>query len=342
MRNSQIHLWLVLLGLCMMIAASGALARAAEPQGGTIRIVVPFPPGGIYDFWARVSARHLGRYLPGNPSVVVQNMPGGGGFIGTNFLYSVASRDGRTIGIAPAELTLAQLIEEPGVKYDAIRFNYLGTPTGASRVIWVRAALPHRTVQELRALKEPLVGGAIRRTSPTYTIPLFTSEGLGFPLKFVTGYPGMAPVMTALERGEVDVTAADFESPAVLPRWKAGVIRPIAYLGVPKKTLTEAGVPDILDLGLKGESEALLRLILPIEYAPFPFVAPPGVTGKRVALLQGAFDKLFRNPKFIAEAAKAGATVLPTSGPDLLKLQESILKAPADVVSRYKTVVAEP
>jgi hypothetical protein len=109
-----------------------------------------------------------------------------------------------------------------------------------------------------------------------------------------------------------------------------------------KKALQEARVPDVLDMDLKPESAALLRLILPIEYAPFPFVAPPGIAREHVSLLQRAFDKLFQDPKFVAEADKAGATVLPTSGADVFKLQESILKAPPAVVSRYKAIVAEP
>jgi tripartite-type tricarboxylate transporter receptor subunit TctC len=348
MKNLRVHLPLIsllVLTLCAAVVPAGAGSHdsaAADSKGVTLRIVVPLAPGGVYDLWARIAARHLGKYLPGRRTIVVQNMPGGGGYIGMNFLYNAAPRDGSTIGMVLADLALAQRIQEPGVQYDALKFHYLGNPSGASRVFWLRSALPYRTVEELRGLKKPLVGGAIRRTSATYTVPVFFSEGAGFPLRMVTGYPGMAPVMAALERGEVDATAADIEAPPALSRWKANLIRPIAYLGVPKKAVKEAGIPDVFDLDLKPQAAALFRLILPIEHAPFPFVAPPGVAQERVVLLQRAFDKVFQDPQFIAEAEKAGATVLPTSGPDLLRLQESVFKAPADVVARYNAIVTEP
>src|SRR5205085_6025086 len=190
------------------------LAASAQPNlaGKTVTIVVGYKPGGGYDATARMLARHLPQHLPGKPTVIVQNMPGGNSIIAANHLYNVAKPDGLTIGTFNRNLPIAQLTSVQGVKFDITKFAWIGSAANETTILAIRDDLPYKTFNDLRKAKEPVVIGSTGPGANTYDFPLLLKDLLKVNLKIVSGYSSSADIMLAVERKEVDGRAGSYTS----------------------------------------------------------------------------------------------------------------------------------
>src|SRR5213082_1676495 len=187
---------------------------AAQPNfaGKTITIIVGYKPGGGYDATARMISRHLPQHLPGKPTVIVQNMPGGNSIIAANHMYNVAKPDGLTIGTFNRNLPIAQLTSVQGVKFDIIKFAWIGSAANETTILAIRSDLPYKTFDEMRKAKEPVVIGSTGPGANTHDFPLLLKDLLGLNLKIVSGYSSSADIMLAVERKEVDGRAGSYTS----------------------------------------------------------------------------------------------------------------------------------
>src|SRR5436305_8492683 len=200
-----------------LAAALGALPLAAWAQGPsfagkTVTIIVGYKPGGGYDGTARMLARHLPQHLPGKPTVIVQNMPGGNSIIAANHIYNVAKPDGLTIGTFNRNLPIAQLTGVQGVKYDMTKFEWIGSAANETTILAIRNDLPYKTFEDLRKAKENVIIGSTGPGANTHDFPLLLKDLLGVKLKIVSGYSSSADIMLAVERKEVDGRARSYTS----------------------------------------------------------------------------------------------------------------------------------
>ena len=237
-------------------------AKSQTPfyQGKTITIVVGYKPGGGYDAIARFLSRHLPKYIPGKPTVIVQNMPGAGSMIAANHLYGVAAPDGLTIGSFNPNMSIAQLIKVEGVKFDLTKFAWVGSAAQESTILVIRSDLPYTNFEALRRATQPIVVGTSGPGSSSYDFPLLLKEFLGMNFKIVAGYSSSADIALALERKEVDAWAVSFGgSRSLIDR---GVVRAII-----RSRTSEPGIEHLpVDEALAPNQKA--KAIMTVRSAP--------------------------------------------------------------------------
>jgi tripartite-type tricarboxylate transporter receptor subunit TctC len=194
----------LLLGLLLIVLQSSqAPAQAPFYQKKTIQVVIGSAPGGLYDRWGRLFAQHMGKYIPGNPNLVAQNMPGGGSMVATNYLYGLAKPDGLTIGMFQTFMYLQQLVGVPEVKYDVRKFNWLGSQEKGQMMLYIRADSPYKSMDGILKAKEPPKCGGSGASDQTALLTRLLEETIGAKFIRVLGYPGGSEVDLAMERGEV-------------------------------------------------------------------------------------------------------------------------------------------
>jgi tripartite-type tricarboxylate transporter receptor subunit TctC len=337
---------------CSAFAGLGVLLSAALLPPGAVRadavgdylkgrivhLVVAYPPGGGYDVYARVMAQFLPKHLPGNPTVIVQNMPGAGSLTAANYLYSVAEKDG-TVILAPSNsLAFAPLQGVSGANFDPTRFNWVGSPSRETGILIVWHTVPVNVVQDLTVREITLGTSSANATSSFYGRVL--NSMLGLKMKLIRGYQGSNESFLAMERGEVDGYAAAFWNTlkSTRPDWlRDRKIRLLVQYGAePSPELP--GVPFARDLAAAEDD----RILLDFANAPLafghPFVLPPGVPADRVAAWRRAFLDTYRDPAFIAEAAKQQIEIDPSTGEQLQEILQRAYAAPQPVIDRLRTL----
>ena len=306
-------------------------AQSASFEGKTVTIVVGFKAGGGYDRLARVLARHLPKYLPGSPNVIVQNMPGANSITSANHVFNVAKPDGLTLGSFNRNLVLAQLTKVPGVKFDLTKFAWVGSPASESTVLAVRSDLPYKSFDDLKKAGKTLVAGATGPGANTYDFPLLLRELLGIDLKIVSGYPGSSDIMLALERKEVDMRAGSYSS--MRPFIERGVVRPLI-----RGSAVEAGIeklPVDEDLAPNARAKAVMELRSAPEIVGRPYVLTPGTPDDIVQTMRGAFAKALKDPELLAEAKKNKMRLKFMPGDEALKVVTNVLAQPKEVVDEF-------
>ena len=316
-------------GLAMFAGApQGAIAQY---EGKTITIVVGFKTGGGYDRTARILARHLPKYLPGKPNVIVQNMPGANSIIAANHVYSVAKPDGLTIGTFNRNLVLAQLTNVSGVKFDMTKFAWIGSAASESTVLAIRSDLPYKSFEELRKGGKTVVIGATGPGANTYDFPLLLKELLGADLKIVSGYSSSSDIMLALERKEVDARAGSYSSlQSFVDR---GVVRPLIRAraiepGIEKLPVDESLAPN-------ARAKAIMSLRSAPEVVGRPYVMTPGTPEAMLKAVREAFAKVMKDPELIAESKKANMDLEYMPADEALKIMKEVLSQPKDVVEAF-------
>lgn len=325
-----------LVTMAATLLCAGAAGAQEFYAGKTIKIVVGSSTGGGYDSYARLLARHMSKYIPGQPTMVVVNMPGADGIIAANHLYNLADKDGSTFGTFNRYVVLLGLLGSKQAKFDPAKFGWLGTTASYSDnayLLVIRSALPHRNVTDLRNPDMPLHLG----NSGT-DVPAILKEALGLNFKLVAGYKGSDDLEIAFERGEVDAHTSGWTS--IQSRhedWlKKDFIRPMIQFGRVDRLPALANVPTARELAANPEDRALIEFAeLPLLIAR-PFAAPPGVPPERLETLRAAFAKAVADPQYIAEGAKQKLELTPMDGATVSKLVEAITTAPPAVVERYK------
>lgn len=312
----------------------GATARAAEQkpyyEGKRIHIVTGGSPGSGPDLGTRLYARHLSRFIPGNPRIVVQNMPGAGWMIFANYMYNVAEPDGLTLGSWEAPLIVTQMAGAPGVQYDVGKLKYIGAAIRSTFVLIVRGDLPYDSVEKLVKAEKPLVAPT-RRVGSSDHVSAKALEALGVPIKYVFGYPSSPEQLAALERGEGDLFATDISSlQTVKPEWAApeGPVHHIVSFG--REQPATRNTPNILDFTPAAGKEGFV--LIADFLAQFPrraLVAPPETPDELVTMLREAFAEMVKDKRFLAEAHKLRLHIDPDSGEELAARVSNFIAKPA-------------
>jgi len=311
------------------------LAQAQTPdeffRAKTISLLIGFGVGGEDDFWARTIARHLGNHIPGNPNILPQNAPGSGGLLVANRLYNTAPKDGTVMGLMNRGIPFEPLLGGQGDQFDALKFNYIGSP---GRDTTVCAARKDAGVKELNDLysKELTVGGT-GSGADTAIYPQFLTALLGMRFKLVLGYKGSHDIQLAMERNEVQGICVAYDSLERGTLARARQINVLLQASLePDPRLT--AVPYGLEFASMPDERAALQLFFMRASLGRPFAAPPGVPADRVAMLRQAFDATLRDPAFLDDANKQQLRVVPITGQQMADLIADAYKTPPAIVQR--------
>jgi tripartite-type tricarboxylate transporter receptor subunit TctC len=322
--------------LPLAAAAAPAAAQTVADfyRGKTITMAVGTSPGGDYDLRMRMVGRHIGKHIPGNPTVVATNMPGAGQMLVANWLTGVAPKDGTAIVAISQNLPTYQATSAAGVKFDVREFNWIGNTTDTPNVInsWHTTGI--RTIQDV--MQRELVVGATGIASGSYLYPHALNQLVGTKFKIVTGYPGGNDVNLAMERGEVGGRGSNSWASwkSTRPQWLAEKkVIILVQVGV-KRNAELADIPTLQDLAKNEADRQVLSFISADTAISRSLVTNAGVPRERVEALRRAFDATMKDPEFLAEAAKAKTDINPMTGEEAHKIAVATVNAPADVRAR--------
>jgi tripartite-type tricarboxylate transporter receptor subunit TctC len=331
--------------LYIVLTASFLDQAKADPvadfyRGRTVTLYVGYSVGGGYDNYARVLARHLGNHIPGNPSVIPQNMPGAGSLRALNYLYNAAPRDGSAIGTFGRGLAMEPLIGSSPTQFDARKLLWLGSGSDEISLCGTWHASRVKSWNDMQTVPFT-VGGEGSGSDPDIFAAMLKNV-FGVKLRIVSGYPGSAEVALAVERGEVDGRCGWSLSSLrqMRPDWlPTRQFNAIVQLNL-EKSPDLPDVPAITEFATSETQRQILKLVLSRQRMARPFAAPPGVPADRAQALRAAFDRTLADRDFIAEARAAGLEVNPVSGIEIDRLIGELYQTPPDVVAQAKAAVA--
>lgn len=327
--------------VCLAVSAS-TYATGASAQdmfaGKTITIITSTGEGGTYDFSARTLARHMNKHLPGNPTIIIQNMPGGGHMLATNHMYNVAPKDGTTIATVNQSVPTHQVLDGRGVRYDAAKFNWIGALVDRNQTfaVWHTAGI--KTLNDLKT--KEVIAGATGEGSSGFRYPTAINNVFGTKIKIIKGYKSTDEVRVALQRGEVNAQATSLGSYVTEnPEWITDKTMVFMVQIGSKRDPLIADTPLWTELAQNDEDRAVLNLIGGAINIGRPFLAPPGVPAERVAVLRKAFTETSVDPGFLADAEKQRLTVIPLTGDEVAKIVYDTVNASPTVIERAKKVM---
>lgn len=337
-------IWQAFVVLGAMLAATCAQAQdeAAFFKGKTVRILVGGAAGAAYDFVGRALAAHMGRHIPGEPSVIVENMPGAASIVMMNTLYNRAARDGTAMGMPLNGIVLEPRLKSlsrdgSNVHFDLSKMRFVGTPAQQPQVLWVWHQTPYASIEDLRS--RPSNFGSTAPGGDNYILPTLSNALLGTQMKIITGYKGVNDIFLATEQGEVHGATVNFSSLLGKPDWMAaGKARILIQFGT-ERLASLKDVPTAIELAKDEGSRQMLRVYATKFKTTYPILLPPDVPAARVRTMQGAFDATMLDKAFIADAEKIGIDVSPLGGPEIEKVMAEIEAAPQDVIDRLRLLV---
>jgi tripartite-type tricarboxylate transporter receptor subunit TctC len=337
--------WFVLIWLFFTPAA---WAQTPFYQGKTITVVAGVSAGSAYDLYARLMAQFMGKYIPGNPSFIVQNMTGAGSIIGANYVYNVSKPDGLTIGAIQPSIYFNQLMKQKEVKYDWAKFGWIGSSDKSDYLLYMRADLPYKTLADVRKAKEPpKCGSTGAGTSGSY-MPKLLEETLGTKFTIVAGYQGGGEIDLAVERGELHCrafTVQAYHSREPYFNWRKKAFARILMQTGQTRDARLSDVPTLGELMDEFKTPEMERRLVPLVMAATdfgrPIVAPPGVPSDRLNLLREAFLKTMKDPELLAEAKRKNFDITPSTGEELERLAKLVMNQPQGVVARVKILMEQ-
>jgi tripartite-type tricarboxylate transporter receptor subunit TctC len=351
-----VEIGMVLLGIAAVAAVltlAGAPARADAVadfyKGKTVTLVVGYGSGGGYDVYARVIATHLGKYIPGNPTVVVQNMPGAGSLRSVNYLYNTAPKDGTTIGLFARDMPLLGLIgNNPNVRFDPRKFNWLGSSSSYANDDYLLITRKDAAVKSLALARAPggppLVLGGTAEGATGNDISTLLRDALGLNIRLIVGYPDSNALFLAADRKETDGRFVGLSSVASShAEWLKpdGGMQVLLQFARVTRHPQFPDVPTARELAPNDRARALIELAeLPYRLSR-PFTAPPGLPPDRVQALQAAFMAVHRDPQYLGEAERLKIDVSPIGGEEVLHAIEGIAGAPPDLLDYMKKLLSE-
>lgn len=325
--------------IVLALAAISASSATADPvvdfyKGKTFTVLIGVSAGGEYDLHARVVARHIGKHIPGNPSVVPQNMTGAAGVTMTNYLYNVAPKDGTYIGMIQNGMPISQVLGTPNLKFDTGQFQWIGSITATVETLALWHTAGAKTIEEARQ-KEISIGSTGRGTITT-TFPRLMNEFAGTRFRIISGYPGGNDINLAMQRGEVGGRNNTWSSWKVTKRdWLANKeIAILAYAGPQPKDLP--GVPNLEDLAKTDDDKRIIALLLSGTKLGRPLAAMPGVPADRVAALRRAFMATMNDPEFRKDTSTANIEVDPVPGEAMHPVVAAVLATPKALIDRAR------
>lgn len=331
-----------LTALIALAAFSHGVAQS-QPfyQGKTVRIVVGLGAGGGFDTYARLIGRHIGKHIPGNPTVVVDNMPGAGSILMTNHLYKVMKPDGLTIGHFNGAIILGQILGQKGIEFDARRFEYLGAAVKEDVVCGLTKASGITSIERWRDAKAPVKLGGVAPGATPDNSGRILNAALGLPVQVVSGYKGTSAIRLAAESGELAGGCWSWES--MRATWRTGLDSGEV---IPVVQIVAKPLPDIPNVPLainfaKTDDARNLILVGVQNSSAFarPFALPPGTPANRVRILHDAFHATLKDPEFLVEAQKARLAIDPITGAEMKQLVADVFKLDAAMIAKLKAAL---
>lgn len=332
----------LVLSVCLLLSLPSALSAQEFYKGKTIRVIVGGSAGGGFDTYTRAIARHMGKHIPGNPTLVVEVMAGAATRIAARHLHSVAKPDGLTFGIFNGYLILGRALGMKGLDFDARDYEYIGVPVKDNPVCALRKESGITSLEQWAAAKTPVKLGALGPGNSTADVPRVLKAALGLPVQLVEGYKGTADIRLAADGGEVAGGCWAWESVKVTWRnaLQAGDLNIVVQ--VTSKALPDLPrVPVALELAKTEEARQLIRfgVIAPSAITRL-YVTPPGTPKERVEILRRAFAATLRDPEFVAEAKKARLEIDPLSGEEVEKIVHGFFTMSPGLASKLAAVLA--
>jgi tripartite-type tricarboxylate transporter receptor subunit TctC len=324
-------------------AALPAAAQTVEQfyRGRQIELVIGYPPAGSNDVYARLLARHIGRHIPGNPTVVPQNKPGAGSFVALGHVFNVAPKDGSVLAIGAPTAALDEKLGSQGVRFKAAEFNWIGRIDSLINIVFLWHTAPVKSVADALVTESKLSGTGVGSTVSIY--PTVMNNVLGTKFKLVMGYKGSSEAQLAVERGEVDGhstswTAVKVGHPDWRPDKKINIIVQFAL----KKHPELSDVPTVVELARNDEQRQILRAVMNATEIGSAFFTTPGAPADRVAALRRAFEATVKDPEFLAEAARTQLTIGPLPGEELQSLVTEVTSLSPELLEKVKAATAMP
>lgn len=338
----------IMIVLAVLVALWGTPLQSQTVEsyyrGRTLSLVISFAPGGLNDYAGRLVARHLGRFVPGQPTIIAQNMGGAGGLVAANNLYNVAARDGSVLGQLDRSVAQSGLRGAANVKFDPLRFTWLGslsTYRDEAYVVWLNSAHAVTSLAQLAKASEPVKIGVVTGGTNNQ-IAKIARDVLGLNIQIIAGYPGGAALWLAFLKGEIDgqplgITSVKVERPEL---WASRAVRGLVAFGTTERLPALPDVPTAREL---VASDAMRRDLVEFAELPFftsqPFVMPPDVPAARAQALQRAFMSMVGDPEFIAEAARMRVELSPTDAECIMDRLKAAAAMPREVVAAFNRIV---
>jgi tripartite-type tricarboxylate transporter receptor subunit TctC len=335
--------WLARIAWCAALCVSATAARSESAEGEfykgkVVTLVTSTGVGGTYDVVARLIARFMPRYIPGNPTIIVQNMPGGGNVLATNYMYNIAPKDGTAIATIHSAMPLHQVLDPKDVRYDAARFNWLGSTGPQNEVILVWHTVGISTLRE--AMEREVILGGTGAGSGIVIIPTLMNKLLGTKFKIVTGYRTSEEVNLGMQRGEVQARAFGFGSiTSQHPDWLTEhKVTFLAQAGATRDKLLP-DVPLLTELAKNDEQRQIFQLVSSAPALGQPYVAPPGLPPQRLGILRDAFTATLKDAAFLAEAEKIRFDIDAMGADEVTRIARDTTNAPPDIVAKAKAAM---
>ena len=333
--------WLALATTTVLLLGFALGAPAQDIyRDKTLTFIVGYSPGGTYDQYTRLIARHISKYLPGNPSRIVENMPGAGGIIAANHLYNRVKPDGLTVAAWASPLILQHVMGNDAVKIDGRKVGWVGVPGPYDTACHFNAQSGIKTVDDWFASKRPMKIGSIGPGTSLSDVPKLLKAALNLPLEMVEGYKGGAEARIAVESGEVDGLCASWQATKVTWRSQiqAGTIRVVLQATL-KSHPDLKKVPLAINYAKTEEARTLLRVADNVHVYQFPYSVPPGTPPERLKILQQAFVKTLRDRDLLAEAKKSDLEVAPIDGSATAKTFAGLYELSPALIAQLKEIL---
>ncbi len=331
--------------LCLLAASAGTAAAQQSVEDfykskRTINLYIGYSPGGSYDLYARVVARHLGKYIPGKPNIVANNMPGAGSLRAANYIYSVAPKDGTALGALGETLAAEQGLKNPGVKYDATKLTWIGRIASSNNIFLVWNTSKAQSIQDAMTTEMTFAGTGPANLAET--VPRVLKALTGAKLKVVSGYASSGPGMLAMERGEVDAAGTSWAGvKAGKMNWLKEKKAKIFLQALPARDPELPDVPALLEFAKTEADKQLLNVYASGGAIGRSYCAPPGVPAHIATALRDAFQAMAKDPDLKAEVAKARLDIAPADHEFLLKTVSTAAEVPESVRARVRQIFAK-
>jgi len=323
--------------LALLLVVGDGAAQPAEQffARKTVTVTIGYTAGGSYDLYGRMIARHLGKHLPGMPTVIAQNMPGAGSLKAANYLYEVAPKDGTALGVVVESAALEQALANPAVQYDAAKFTYLGRVATSNNIFMQWHTAKVQSLEDARRLETSLAGtgpGSIAET-----VPRLLNALIGTRFKLVSGYPASREAMLAMERGEVDGASSSWAAVKVGKQdWLREKKIRIILQTTPERIAELPETPSLGEIGNTAEDKQVFALYASGSAIGRSLLAPPGIAAERVQALRNAFQAMVVDPEFVADLQRTDVELSPLRGEQVAELVARTLAVPAAVRERAK------
>jgi len=334
----------IIVALALLTSAASTAAQEPFYKGKTIRIIVGFTAGGGFDVYSRTIARHMARFIPGHPTIIVENMPGAGSLISANYLYKIAKPDGLSMGHFIGGLFLSQVLGQKGVEFDARKFEFVGAPVNEHPVCALTKASGVTSLERWFAAPAPVkLGGVAPGSSNPDNITRAIKAALGLPIQLVTGYKGTAEIRLAAEGGELAGSCWGWGS--VRATWRkgldAGEVQIVLQM-TPRPHPDLPNVPLAINYAKTEEARRILEVAVHNDSTLVrTYTLPPGTPRDRVQILRKAFQETLRDPAFLAEAERTKLDIAPVAAEDIERTVANLFKLDPAMIAKLRAILLD-